>query len=100
MSDLGDFVIFCRFRLNLNNSRLTNGVRCCTQAAHWYRGIAQPGRAPGLGPGGREFESPCPDQLQSPRRTAAAITGADCSFTKYAGIGWSWDLRRRRQEKV
>ena len=25
------------------------------------RGIAQPGRAPGLGPGGRVFESLCPD---------------------------------------
>ena len=28
----------------------------------WYRGIAQPGRAPALGAGGPVFESPCPDQ--------------------------------------
>lgn len=34
------------------------------------RGIAQPGRAPALGAGGPEFESPCPDQLFSDMRDA------------------------------
>ena len=29
------------------------------------RGVAQPGRAPGSGPGGPEFESPRPDQIPS-----------------------------------
>ena len=28
-----------------------------------FRGVAQPGSAPGLGPGGREFESLRPDHL-------------------------------------
>ena len=28
------------------------------------RGVAQPGSAPGLGPGGRRFESFLPDQFQ------------------------------------
>ena len=28
-----------------------------------FRGVAQPGSAPGLGPGGRKFESCRPDQL-------------------------------------
>ena len=29
--------------------------------AHQFRSIAQPGSAPGLGPGGRRFESYCSD---------------------------------------
>lgn len=32
--------------------------------AHIFRGIAQFGRAGGLGPSGREFESSCPDHLK------------------------------------
>ncbi len=30
---------------------------------NWYRGVAQSGSAPGLGPGGRRFESSRPDQF-------------------------------------
>ena len=32
------------------------------------RGVAQPGSAPGLGPGGREFESLRPDHFNYSRR--------------------------------
>ena len=31
-----------------------------------YRGMAQSGSAPGLGPGGRKFESCCPDHRHFP----------------------------------
>jgi hypothetical protein len=33
------------------------------------RGVAQPGRAPGSGPGGRRFKSSLPDHLFSSRYT-------------------------------
>ena len=33
------------------------------QGAASRRGVAQPGRAPGSGPGGRRFKSSLPDQL-------------------------------------
>ncbi|MEY4954149.1 MAG: hypothetical protein RI981_234, partial [Bacteroidota bacterium] len=32
------------------------------------RGVAQAGSAPGLGPGGRRFESCLPDHFQKPQR--------------------------------
>lgn len=32
------------------------------------RGVAQPGSAPGLGPGGRRFESCRPDATKNPHR--------------------------------
>jgi hypothetical protein len=35
------------------------------------RGVAQPGRAPGSGPGGRRFKSSLPDHLFSARYTHA-----------------------------
>ncbi len=37
---------------------------CDTIKAEIDRSIAQPGSAPGLGPGGRRFESYCSDQLK------------------------------------
>ena len=44
-----------------------------------YRGVAQPGRAPGSGPGGRRFKSSLPDQfLQSLTR--------DFWFSVYSGV--------------
>ena len=36
---------------------------CDTAKAEIDRSIAQPGSAPGLGPGGRRFESYCSDQF-------------------------------------
>jgi hypothetical protein len=36
-----------------------------TQSKSVDRGVAQPGRAPGSGPGGRRFESSLPDHLQN-----------------------------------
>ena len=36
---------------------------CDIQKAEMNRSIAQPGSAPGLGPGGRRFESYCSDQF-------------------------------------
>jgi hypothetical protein len=33
--------------------------------ATFRRGVAQPGRAPGSGPGGRRFKSSLPDQFKS-----------------------------------
>ena len=35
----------------------------CFLKAYQFRSIAQPGSAPGLGPGGRRFESYCSDHL-------------------------------------
>lgn len=43
------------------------------------RGVAQSGSAPGLGPGGREFESRRPDQISA-----------------RSSIGWSIGLLSRR----
>src|SRR5207253_1570475 len=39
-----------------------------------FRGVAQPGRAPGSGPGGRRFKSCLPDQLAG---FASELLGAD-----------------------
>ena len=36
--------------------------------SHSTRGVAQPGSAPGSGPGGRRFKSSRPDHLQNPAR--------------------------------
>src|SRR5271165_6888291 len=46
--------------------------------AAFRRGVAQPGRAPGSGPGGRRFKSSLPDQfLQAVRAISApAVLGA------------------------
>ena len=42
------------------------GARNCYKTlVSLRRGIAQPGRAPALGAGGRGFESLCPDQCKS-----------------------------------
>lgn len=35
-------------------------------SSHLQRGVAQPGSAPGLGPGGRRFESCRPDKKENP----------------------------------
>ena len=43
-----------------NVADLVVGGRCLSIST--FRGIAQPGRAPALGAGSREFESRCPDQ--------------------------------------
>jgi hypothetical protein len=44
------------------------------------RGVAQPGRAPGSGPGGRRFKSSLPDHLFSSRYTPS-------EFRKIPAVG-------------
>lgn len=81
------------------------------------RGIAQPGRAPGLGPGSRRFDSGCPDQWKMTQRGAGpawkavgARKGVEfkslvfrrrprtrCRSQTRASI-WIWKLNRRGAE--
>src|SRR6202046_1248130 len=85
------------------------------QPLHYkIRGVAQPGRAPGSGPGGRRFESSRPDHLKSfileglerswllAVRSAVSVTMVEtmatprfaCSFHRRAhGIGLGVDVR-------
>jgi hypothetical protein len=48
------------------------GLRLSPRVARASRGVAQPGRAPGSGPGGRRFKSSLPDQLFSKLLTVLA----------------------------
>ena len=50
----------CYNSVSTQQSREAPGISC--GAAH-SRGVAQPGRAPGSGPGGRRFKSSLPDQF-------------------------------------
>lgn len=50
-----------RVSFALRPGRLT-GKRCADSLSEQTRGVAQLGRAPGLGPGGRGFESRHPDR--------------------------------------
>jgi hypothetical protein len=78
--------LFCHYLLHQDDRALRkllkwfriNLVRC--------RGVAQPGSAPALGAGGREFESRRPDQL------IQADMGSSLAAAKFA-----WSKTRRRE---
>jgi hypothetical protein len=66
------------------------GVVSSLRAAAPRRGVAQPGRAPGSGPGGRRFKSSLPDQffsktcrigefLRTSKRTYIRVSGTGCA---------------------
>ncbi len=67
----------------------------------WVRGIAQPGRAPALGAGGRVFESRCPDQdfaeIAKPNSSTGLSLGATGGPAAVATAGPSG---RRRDRSV
>jgi hypothetical protein len=46
----------------LASQQFLRGARSSSRARCTSRGVAQPGRAPGSGPGGRRFKSSLPDQ--------------------------------------
>src|ERR1043165_3902202 len=48
-------------------SAIIKSCRSALSGRHLIRGVAQPGRAPGSGPGGRRFKSSLPDHLFSTR---------------------------------
>ena len=54
-----------------------------------FRGIAQPGSAPALGAGGREFESRCPDHFPS-----ASFRSKEAQVCKHFARKWLRLARR------
>ena len=65
-----------------------SAIEVLTNALSWrinlptnFRGVAQPGSAPGLGPGGRRFESSLPDHF-----VIAALPGAAFYFLAHSFI--------------
>src|SRR5262245_43645929 len=50
-----------------NIMRIGRGILSSAAVSFCVRGVAQPGRAPGSGPGGRRFKSSLPDQSSSVR---------------------------------
>jgi hypothetical protein len=58
-------------------------IACGIDVADSRRGVAQPGRAPGSGPGGRRFKSSLPDQ-SSPSQFLV------CEIAR-----WAWDFGSR-----
>ena len=58
------------------------------------RGVAQPGSAPGSGPGGRRFKSSRPDHLQNPARhwlTFPFIFAISSGFVDLLWTNWAND---------
>ena len=70
-----------------------------SSAPQQSRGVAQPGRAPGSGPGGRRFKSSLPDQsflVPSNRRKTGALQPPQCFLCRPTGPS---RLRKPKQRK-
>src|SRR3954467_10087362 len=61
--------------MNVRRSRVFLNTRVAFQ--HDSRGVAQPGRAPGSGPGGRRFKSSLPDHSFPSSVTYTAFAALD-----------------------
>src|SRR4051812_6518878 len=74
------------------------------------RGVAQPGRAPGSGPGGRRFKSSLPDQLFPSNGSFSqgrnqAVRGAEAGGTRPTSLpiriaGYNWPTRASAMARV
>ena len=59
------FVIYVEGKLFRTILLQSSKIKCTFAPLNEQRGVAQSGSAPGLGPGGRRFESCHPDNMQS-----------------------------------